>query len=159
MLPSDGGVGTGIECKAGFHMAGEFSARNLRRRRKRFRKHSRKTKGKLMKLWKLEPLRGAPMGKGIVLKKKGIEQKQPHSGIIKAVRVQLIKNNILVTAVLPGTGAVKMVDEHDEVTIAGLGASQGGAVGSMHGVKYKVIAVKGVSLNEILKGTKQKPKQ
>ncbi len=140
-------------------MSGEFSGRNLKKRRKRYRKHSRKTKTKLLKLWKFEPLRGSPMGRGIVLKKKGIEQKQPHSGIIKAVRVQLVKNNIQVTAVLPGTGAVKFVDEHDEVTLAGLGASQGGAVGSMHGVKYKVIAVKGVSLNEILKGKKQKPKQ
>ena len=138
---------------------GEFSGRNLKRKRKRFRKHSRKTKTKLLKLWKFEPLRGAPLARGIVLKKKGIEQKQPHSGIIKAVRVQLIKNNIQVTAVLPGTGAVKFVDEHDEVTLAGLGASQGGAVGSMHGVKYKVVAVKGVSLNEILRGRKQKPKQ
>src|SRR3989338_6153323 len=124
-------------------MGGEFSGRNLRKRRKRFRKHSRKAKTKFLKLWKLEPLRGAPLGKGIVLKKKGIEQKQPHSGIIKAVRVQLIKNNIQVTAVLPGTGAVKFVDEHDEVTIAGLGASQGGAVGSMHCVKHKVVSVKG----------------
>ncbi len=140
-------------------MGGEFAGRNMRRRRTRFRKHSRKMKKKLLKLWKFEPLKGAPMGKGIVLKKKGIEQKQPHSGIIKAVRVQLIKNNIPVTAVLPGTGAVKFIDEHDEVTIAGLGASQGGAVGSMHGVQFKVIAVKGVSLNEILKGKKQKPKQ
>ena len=140
-------------------MTGEFSGRNLKRRRKRFRKHSRKAKTKLLKLWKLEPLKGAPLGKGIVLKKKGIEQKQPHSGIIKAVRVQLIKNSIQVTAVVPGTGAIKFIDEHDEVTLAGLGASQGGAVGSMHGVKYKVVAVKGVSLSELLKGKKQKPKQ
>ena len=140
-------------------MTGEFSGRNLKRRRKRFRKHSRKAKTKLLKLWKLEPLKGAPLGKGIVLTKKGIEQNQPHSGIIKAVRVQLIKNSIQVTAVVPGTGAIKFIDEHDEVTLAGLGASQGGAVGSMHGVKYKVVAVKGVSLSELLKGKKQKPKQ
>src|SRR3989344_4499172 len=140
-------------------MTGEFSGRNLKRRRKRFRKHSRKAKTKLLKLWKLEPLKGAPLSKGIVLKKKGIEQKQPHSGIIKAVRVQLVKNSIQVTAVVPGTGAIKFIDEHDEVTIAGLGASQGGAVGSMHGVKHKVVSVKGVSLSELLKGTKEKPKQ
>src|SRR3989338_3903956 len=140
-------------------MGGEFSGRNLRKRRKRYRKHSRKAKNKLLKLWKFEPLKGSPLGRGIVLKKKGIEQKQPHSGIIKAVRVQLVKNSIQVTAVLPGTGAVKFVDEHDEVTIAGLGASQGGAVGSMHGVKHKVVAIKGVSLSELLKGKKEKPKQ
>ncbi len=138
---------------------GSFSARNLKKKRVKARWHSRAAKKKLLKLWKLKPLRGAPLAKAIVLKKKGIEQKQPHSGIIKAVRVQLVKNSIPVTAVLPGTGAVKFVDEHDEVTIAGLGASQGGAVGSMHGVKHKVVAIKGVSLNELLKGKKEKPKQ
>ena len=31
---------------------------------------------------KQDPLEGAPMGKGIVLEKRVIEQKQPHSGII-----------------------------------------------------------------------------
>ena len=138
---------------------GSFSARNLKKKRAKARWHSRAAKKKLLKLWMLKPLRGAPLAKAIVLKKKGIEQKQPHSGIIKAVRVQLVKNSIHVTAVLPGTGAVKFVDEHDEVTIAGLGASQGGAVGSMHGVKHKVVSIKGVSLNELLKGTKEKPKQ
>ncbi|MBI4163918.1 MAG: 30S ribosomal protein S12 [Candidatus Aenigmarchaeota archaeon] len=138
---------------------GAFSARNLKKKRAKARWHSRSAKKRLLKLWKLKPLRGAPIAKAIVLKKKGIEQKQPHSGIIKAVRVQLIKNSIQVTAVVPGTGAIKHIDEHDEVTLAGLGASQGGAVGSMHGVKHKVIAVKGVSLSELLKGKKEKPKQ
>ena len=98
------------------------------------------------------------MGRGIVLKKKGVEQKQPHSGIIKAVRVQVIKNGIQVTAMVPGDGAIKHIDEHDEVTLEGIGGSQGGAVGSMHGIKYKVVGVNGVSLNEILKGKKEKPK-
>ena len=45
------------------------------------------------------------------------------------------------------------------VLIAGLGGSQGGAVGSMHGIKYKVIAVNGVPLSEILKGKKEKAKE
>ena len=137
---------------------GQFNARNLKRQRKKARWKSSKFKRHKLELWKKDPLEGAPAAKGIVLKKKGIEQKQPHSGIIKAVRVQLTKNSIPVTAVLPGTGAVKFIDEHDEVTITGLGGSQGGAVGSMHGVKYKVIAVNGVSLNELIKGKKEKPK-
>lgn len=137
---------------------GQFSARQLKRKRKRFRGASDKKKKSLMKLWKRDPLEGAPQGTAIVLKKKGIEQKQPHSGIIKAVRCQLIKNGIQITAVLPGTNAVKFIDEHDTVTVAGLGGSQGGAIGSMWGVKYQVIGVNGVSLNELLKGKKEKPK-
>ena len=137
---------------------GEFDARNLKKKRNKFRWKSITYKRKKMQLWKKDPLEGAPSGRGIVLKKKGVEQKQPHSGIIKAVRVQVIKNGIQVTAMVPGDGAIKHIDEHDEVTLEGIGGSQGGAVGSMHGIKYKVVGVNGVSLNEILKGKKEKPK-
>ena len=59
---------------------------------------------------------------------------------------------------MPGTIAIKFIDVHDEVTIAGVGVSQKSAVGSMHGIKYKVVAVNGASLNELLKGKKDKPK-
>ncbi len=137
---------------------GEFAARRLKKRRKRFRWSSRKKKAQMLKLWKLDPLKGAPLGQAIVLKKKGIEQKQPHSGIIKAVRAQLIKNGIQLTAFVPKSGGIKFIDEHDTVTIEGLGGSQRGAIGSMHGVKYRVIAVNGVSIYELLKGKKEKPK-
>lgn len=137
---------------------GQFGAREMRKRRKKFRMNSIRKKRQLLKLWKKDPLEGAPRGKGIVLKKKGVEQKQPHSGIIKCVRVQLAKNGIPVTAFVPGTGAIKFIDEHDEVLLEGLGASQGGAVGSMHGIKYRVVAVNGVSLKELLRGKKEKPK-
>jgi small subunit ribosomal protein S12 len=138
---------------------GQFSARDMKMRRKRARWKSNKYKKKILKLWKKTAIGGAPQAKGIVLKKKGIEQKQPHSGIIKAVRIQLLKNGKQITAFVPGTNAIKFIDEHDEVTIEGLGASQGGAVGSMWGVCHKVIAVNGASLNELLKGKKEKPKQ
>lgn len=138
---------------------GQFAARNLRRKRKKFRWRSTQHKRRLLELWKKNPLTGAPMAKGIVLKKKGVEQKQPHSGIIKAVRVQLIKNGIQVTAFVPGTNAIKFIDEHDEVTLQGIGGSQSGPVGSMHGIKFKVVEVNGVSLPELLKGKKEKPKQ
>lgn len=137
---------------------GQFAARNMRNRRKKFRWKSPRYKRQKLQLWRKDPLKGAPQGRGIVLKKKGVEQKQPHSGIIKAVRVQLIKNGIQVTAFVPGTAAIKFIDEHDEVTLEGVGGSQGGAIGSQHGIKYKVVAVNGVSLNELLKGKKEKPK-
>jgi small subunit ribosomal protein S12 len=136
----------------------QFAARNMRKRRKRFRWSSIKFKRHKLRLWEDDPLEGAPRARGIVLKKKGIEQKQPHSGIIKCVRLQLTKNGIPVTAFVPGTNAIKFIDEHDEVTIEGVGGSQGGAIGSQHGVKYKVIEVNGVSLTELLKGKKEKPK-
>lgn len=137
---------------------GEFSARDMVRRRKKFRWKSTVHKRKKLSLWKKTPLQGAPSGRAIVLKKKGVEQKQPHSGIIKAVRCQIIKNGIQVTAFVPKSNAIKFVDEHDEVTIEGIGGSQGGAVGSMHGIKYKVIKVNGVALSELLKGKKEKPR-
>jgi small subunit ribosomal protein S12 len=140
------------------NMPGAFAARNLKKKRAKYRWSSDKKKRKLKKLWKKGPLKGAPAGRALVLKKKGVEQKQPHSGIIKAVRCQLIKNGIQVTAFVPKTGSIKHIDEHDEVTIEGLGASQGGAVGSMHGIQFKVVAVNGVSLNEIIKGKKEKVK-
>ncbi len=139
-------------------MGGEFSARNLKKKRKKFRWSSNVYKRKKLKLWKLEPFEGAPLARAIVLKKKGIEQKQPHSGIIKAVRAQLIKNGIQVTAFVPGDNAIRFIDEHNEVMLEGLGGSQGGAIGSMHGIKYRVISVSGVPLSELLKGKKEKPK-
>ncbi len=139
-------------------MAGEFASRNLKKKRKKFKWGSKAGKKKLLKLWEKDPLKGAPLGRGIVLKKKGVEQKQPHSGIIKCVRVQLIKNGVQVTAFVPGTNAIRFIDEHDEVELAGVGGSQKSAVGSMHGIKYKVIGVNGASLNEMIKGKKEKPK-
>jgi len=139
-------------------MPGEFTARNLKRKRKKYMYSSKADKKHYMKGKRKDPLRGAPMGRGIVLKKKGVEQKQPHSGIIKCVRVQLIKNGIQVTAFVPGTNSIRFIDEHDEVTLVGVGGSQKSAVGSMHGIKYQVIAVNGTSLKELLKGKKEKPK-
>ena len=137
---------------------GEFGGRGLKKKRKSFRGSALAKKRKMKKLWKLDPFRGAPQGKAIVLKKKGVEQKQPHSGIIKAVRCQLVKNGIQVTAFVPGTNAIKFIDEHDTVTLEGMGGSQRGPIGSMHGITYKVVAVNNVSLSELVKGKKEKPK-
>jgi small subunit ribosomal protein S12 len=140
-------------------MAGKFSARNVKKKRKKYRWSSDEYKRRKLKLWKKNPMKGAPMGRALVLKKKGVEQKQPHSGIIKAVRCQIIKNGIQITAFVPKTGSIKHIDEHDEVIVEGLGGSQGGAVGSMHGIKFSVISVNGISLKEILKGKKSKGKE
>lgn len=73
------------------------------------------------------------------------------------VRVQLIKNSRQVTAFAPGDGAIGFIDEHDEVIIEGIGGAKGGSYGDIPGVRYKVIKVNDVSLNELVKGRKEKP--
>jgi len=136
---------------------GEFAARKVRKKRKKFRWKDIHYKRRMLQLWKRDPLEGAPQGRGIVIDKRAVEQRKPSSGLIKAVRVQLIKNNIQVTAHVPREGAIDHIDEHDEVIIEKIGGSQGGPMGTMWGIKYKVIAVNGVALSEILSGKKQKP--
>lgn len=136
---------------------GEFAGRDAKKRRKKFRWKSTIYKKRVLKLRKKkDPLEGAPQAKGIVIAKKGIVQKQPHSGIIKAVRVQLLKNGKEITVFCPRTGAIDFINEHDEVLIEGVGGSQGGPVGSMHGVRWKVIKVNNVSLKELQKGKAKK---
>jgi small subunit ribosomal protein S12 len=137
---------------------GEFAARKLAKKRKRFRWSSMYYNRRMLMLdEKVDPLEGAPMGRGIVLEKVGVESKQPNSAIRKCVRTQLIKNGRVVTAFLPGDGALNVVDEHDEVLVEGIGGSRGGAMGDIPGVRWKVIMVNGVSLNELVYGRKQKP--
>ena len=139
---------------------GEFAARILERKRKKHRWLKKPWKRKKLGLkFKFDPLEGAPQAKGIVLKKEGKEQKQPHSGIIKCVRVQLIKNGKKVSAHVPRDKAINQIEEHDEVTIAGLGGSQRRQMGSIPGVRYKVVAVNGISLEELRTGRKEKPKR
>ncbi len=137
---------------------GEFAARKLMAKRKKFRWSNIYYKRRMLSLdVKADPLEGAPMGRGIVLEKVGVESKQPNSAIRKCVRTQLIKNGRLVTAFLPGDGALNIVDEHDEVIVEGIGGSRGGAMGDIPGVRWKVITINGVSLKELVLGRKQKP--
>jgi len=137
---------------------GEFAARKLIAKRKKFRWSNMYYKRRMLRLdVKADPLKGAPMGRGIVLEKVGVESKQPNSAIRKCVRTQLIKNGRLITAFLPGDGALNIVDEHDEVLVEGIGGPRGGAMGDIPGVRWKVILVNGVSLKELVLGKKQKP--
>src|SRR3989338_1439443 len=76
-----------------------------------------------------DPLEGASQAKGIVLEKVQREAKQPNSAMRKCVRVQLVKNGKQVTAFLPGDGATKLVDEHDEVLIECIGGKMGRSKG------------------------------
>ena len=69
---------------------------------------------------KADPLEGSSQAKGLVLEKIQLEAKQPNSGMRKAVRVQIIKNGKQITAFLPGDGATKLVDEHDDLSFLGI---------------------------------------
>ena len=137
---------------------GLYAARILREKYKEKRLHSWRVKRRLYRLKeKFDPLEGAPMARGIVLEKVGLEARQPHSGLRKAVKVQLAKNGVIITAFAPGDGALNVINEHDEVVVEGIGGSRGRSMGDIPGVRFKVIKVNGVSLEAILRGKKEKP--
>jgi small subunit ribosomal protein S12 len=137
---------------------GLYAARILREKYKEKRLHSWRVKRRLYRLKeKFDPLEGAPMARGIVLEKVGLEARQPHSGLRKAVKVQLAKNGVIITAFAPGDGALNVINEHDEVIVEGIGGSRGRSMGDIPGVRFKVIKVNGVSLEAILRGKKEKP--
>ncbi|CAF2106919.1 unnamed protein product [Brassica oleracea var. botrytis] len=79
---------------------------------------------------------------------RGMEAKQPNSGICKCARVQLVKNGKKVAA---------FVLNDDEVLISGFGR-KGHAVGDIPGVRYKVVKVSGVLLSALYKDKKEKPR-
>lgn len=136
---------------------GEFAARKLRKRRNKFRWSDKYYTRRVLALKsRYDPLEGSPMAIGIVIEKIGIESKQPNSAVRKCVRVQLIKNNKEITAFVPEDGALNFIDERDEVLVAGIGGSGGRSMGDLPGVRYKVIAVNGISLDALLSGKKQK---
>ncbi len=137
---------------------GLFAARKLRLKRKKFRWSDIYYRRKMLKIdIKYDPLEGAPMARGIVLEKVGVESRQPNSALRKCVRVQLLKNNKVVTAFVPWDGGLLYIDEHDEVIIERIGGPEGRAYGDLPGVRFRVVKVNGVSLKAILEGKKQKP--
>ncbi|MEK6958391.1 MAG: 30S ribosomal protein S12 [archaeon] len=144
-------------------MAGEFAARSLQKKRKKWShkdiRHNKKVKAKMGKGKREDLLGGSPQARGIVIEKRGVTAKQPNSGIRKCVRVQLIKNGRQLTALAPYDGAIKFIDEHDEVTIEGIGGAQGGPKGDLWGVKYRVTHVNGIALEMLRTGRKEKVKR
>jgi small subunit ribosomal protein S12 len=137
---------------------GKFAARKLVHDRKSYRWSDRDYARRILRLdEKADPLEGAPQAKGIVLEKVGVEAKQPNSAIRKCIRIQLIKNGRQVTAFCPGDGAINFIDEHDEVTIEGIGGRMGGSYGDIPGVRFRVCKVNDVSLDELVKGRRDKP--
>ena len=139
-------------------MGGEFAARKLKRIRQKNKWKKVNYRNRILKIKKKkDPLEGAPQAKGIVLEKRVVEQKQPSSGLIKCVRIRLLKNGKQITAFVPRTGAIKHIGEHGQVTVEGVGGGQGGSSGSMGGVKWRVSKVNNVSLEMVRRGKKQKP--
>lgn len=137
---------------------GLFAGRKLLNNKNKFRwKDRRYVRRKLRLNIKADPLEGAPMARGIVLEKLGIEARQPNSAIRKAVRVQLIKNGRQISAFTPGDGAINFIDEHDEVVVEKIGGAMGRSMGDIPGVRYKVVKVNNVSLDELWRGKKEKP--
>lgn len=137
---------------------GLYAARKLITKRKKFRWGDAEYKSRMLRLKEeYDPLEGAPMARGIVLEKVGVESRQPNSAVRKCVRVQLIKNGKVVTAFVPGDGGLLFINEHDEVVIERIGGPEGKAYGDLPGVRFKVIKVNGVALKELLRGRKQKP--
>jgi ribosomal protein S23 (S12) len=138
---------------------GKYAARKLKKDRQKRRwsdsEYARRERG-LKK--KSDPLEGAPQGRGDRPRKRSVSKQSsrtPRSE--KCVRVQLIKNGKQVTAFCPGDGAISFIDEHDEVTIAGIGGAKGRAMGDLSGVNYKVEKVNGVSMIELVRGNAEKP--
>ena len=130
------------------------AAKKLRNRRTTFKIKSR---SKMKK--KFDPLSGSSQAKGIVLEKIQVEAKQPNSAMRKCARVQLVKNGKQITAFLPGDGATKMVDEHDEVVIECIGGAMGKSKGDIPGVRWQVIKVNDQSLDALLKGIIEKARK
>ncbi|CAG7894859.1 unnamed protein product, partial [Brassica rapa] len=80
--------------------------------------------------------------------KRGMEAKQPCSGICKCARVQLVKNGKKVAAFVPNDG---------RGLISGFGPKSH-AVGDIPGVRYKAVKVSGVLLSALYKDKKEKPR-
>jgi len=137
---------------------GLYTAKKLQKSRQQFRWNDRYYKKRILKLKeKADPLEGSAQARGIVLEKVAVEAKQPNSGLRKCIKVQLIKNGRQITAFAVGDGAINFIDEHDEVLVEGIGGRMGRSYGDIPGVRFKVIKVNNVSLDEMVRGRKEKP--
>lgn len=137
-------------------MKGLYAAGVLRRRNQVKRRSDGAYRRRLLGKRYKTVIAGKPQAKGIVLKKVGIEAKQPNSAVRKVCKVQIIATGKTLLAFAPKDGAFNVIQENDEVTVIGFG-KKGRAVGDMPGIKYRIIKVAGVSLEAILSGKKDKP--
>ena len=139
-------------------MAKKANGLNVAKRLKLRRKKNRRARVYIQKL-RSDPLEGSSQARGIVLEKFELEAKQPNSAMRKCVRVQLSKNGKQVSAFAPGDGAIKLIEEHDEVILEGIGGRQGGAKGDLSGIRLQVMKVNDQSLDALLKGKIEKARR
>ena len=130
------------------------AAKKLQKRRKTYKLARRSILKK-----KSDPLAGASQAKAIVLEKIQVEAKQPNSAMRKCCRVQLVKNGKQVTAFMPGDGAMKLINEHDEVIVECIGGKMGRAKGDIPGVRWQVLKVNDQSLSALLRGKLEKARR
>ena len=136
------------------------AGKRLRERRKKGRWHYGPYIRRILRLKeRSDPLEGASQAKGIVLEKVQREAKQPNSAMRRCARVQLVKNGIQITAFIPGMGASKLVDEHDEVIVECIGGKMGRSKGDIPGVRWQVIKVNDQSLRGLLSGKLEKARK
>lgn len=139
----------------GLNTAGKLKSR---RRKSRWSKKTFVQKALNLRQ-KSDPLGGASQAKGIILEKVQLEAKQPNSAMRKCVRVQLIKNGKQITAFAPGDGAIKLMDEHDEVLVECIGGKMGRSKGDIPGVRWQVLKVNDQSLEALLRGKLEKARK
>ena len=133
------------------------AARKLAKDRHKLKWSDAWYKRRVLKLkQKSDPLEASPQAKGIVLQKRALEAKQPNSALRKCVRVQLIKNGKQVTAFCPGDKAISFIDEHDQVTVEGIGGSKGKSKGDIPNVRWQVIKVNNQPLGPLVRGKSEK---
>lgn len=130
------------------------AAKKLVRRRKQFKLRRTSQYKK-----RVDPLAGSSMARAIVLEKIQVEAKQPNSAMRKCARVQLVKNGKQITAFMPGDGAQKLINEHDEVLIECIGGKMGRAKGDLPCIRWQVIKVNDQSLDALLKGKLEKARR
>jgi small subunit ribosomal protein S12 len=137
-----------------------LKANKLVRKRKKFRWNDKDYRRRILQLnEKVDPLEGAHQARGIVLEKVQIEARQPNSAMRKCVKVQLLKNNKVITAFAPGDGAIKFIDEHDEVIVQKIGGRQGRQKGDIPGVRFEVIKVNDQCLKRLREGKIEKARR
>ena len=133
------------------------AARGLKKKKKQFRWKDFWFKRRVLNLkTQSDPLRGSPQAKGIVLQKRALEAKQPNSALRKCVRVQLIKNSKQITAFCPGDKAISFIDEHDQVTVEGIGGAKGKSKGDIPHVRWQVVKVNNQPLVQLVRGKIEK---
>lgn len=136
------------------------AGKRLKLRRQEARWHNKWFVRKALDLKvKADPLEGASQARGIVLEKVQLEAKQPNSAMRKCCRVQLVKNARQITAFMPGDGAQKLIDEHDEVIVECIGGKMGRSKGDIPGVRWQVIKVNDQSLIALRQGKIEKARK